>query len=336
MNVTTMKKDATRTVLIVQSCSKALKVTSRAVAATGALVVTARDVDEGTRQLEQGFVDLLLVDWESSQVARHARRLDPLLEVILLTDRPLFERHGTDIMGLPMSSMIVNNILAQGESTDWMSTRELVTTVAKLFTNDIFGLEKYLNWGAVIQKTSLDSSAKLDQIVDEASTYASQIGMLRRNMANLGLLVSELLMNAIWDAPVDENGNEKYADRSRAETINLLPTETVTINFGSDGDMFGVSVSDPFGRLDRGRAVGYIRKCFRRGGQQVAQDGTGSGLGLYMAYNSVSSFIINVDPGTRTEVIGLIRLARQQHSPEVLDACRSLCYFRTKRRQGEQ
>jgi len=333
-----MLKPGEKSVLVLQSSPKSRRLTARAVAATGAHCVAPPTGEESTQALASGPLDVLVVDWENAALAQQAVKLNPRLEVVLLTDRPAFERYAEDIMDLPMSSMIVSSFVAVPDANDPVATRELVTTVAKLFTGDIFGLEKYMGWGAAIREQEIRESQQAEGIVQSACEDAARSGMPERELSSLGLLVDELCTNAVWDAPVDAEGQPRYADKSRAQPVALAPNEYVTVRYGSDGNLFGVSVSDNFGRLDQDLAVRYIRKCFRHNDQQVSKSAGGAGLGLYMAFNSVSSFVINVDPGVRTEVIGLIRLGRPPKPPtgDSLGASRSLCYFRTKRpKKGE-
>ncbi|MBK8481217.1 MAG: hypothetical protein IPL40_08580 [Proteobacteria bacterium] len=333
-----MLKPGEKSVLVLQSSPKSRRLTARAIAATGASCAAPPTGEQSTQALLSTALDVLVVDWENAPLAQQAVKLNPRIEVVLLTDRPAFERYAEDIMDLPMSSMIVSSFVAVPDANDPVATRELVTTVAKLFTGDIFGLEKYMGWGAAIREQEIRASSEAEGIVQSACEDAARAGMPERELSSLGLLVDELCTNAVWDAPVDAGGQPRYADKSRAQPVTLAANEHVTVRYGSDGNLFGVSVADNFGRLDQDLAVRYIRKCFRRNDQQVSKNTGGAGLGLYMAFNSVSSFVINVDPGVRTEVIGLIRLGRppKPAAGENPGTSRSLCYFRTKRpKKGE-
>lgn len=333
-----MLKPGEKSVLVLQSSPKSRRLTARAVAATGAHCVAPATAEESAAGLASPLLDVVVVDWENAALAQQAVQRNPRVEVVLLTDRPAFERYAEDIMGMPMSSMIVSSFVAVPDANDPVATRELVTTVAKLFTGDIFGLEKYMGWGAAIRERPISASPQTEAVVQSACEDAARAGIPEREISSLGLLVDELCTNAVWDAPIDAEGRPRYADKSRAQPVTLDPREHVTVRYGSDGNLFGVSVADNFGRLEHELAVRYIRKCFRRNDQQVSQSSGGAGLGLYMAFNSVSSFVINVDPGVRTEVIGLIRLGRppKPAAGDGLGTSRSLCYFRTKRpKKGE-
>jgi hypothetical protein len=86
----------------------------------------------------------------------------------------------------------------------------------------------------------------------------------------------------------------------------LSGSEEVVLKFCFDGTRLGASILDPFGSISQERIVSYIAKCFRKGSDQVDEKAGGAGLGLYYIFDALSSFVINIKPGTKTEMIGLI------------------------------
>ena len=53
----------------------------------------------------------------------------------------------------------------------------------------------------------------------------------------------------------------------------------------------------------------YLSRCFKPYGSKLGpNEKGGAGLGIYMSFNAVNKFIINVDPHIRTELIGIIDL----------------------------
>jgi signal transduction histidine kinase len=78
------------------------------------------------------------------------------------------------------------------------------------------------------------------------------------------------------------------------------------MRFGADGKRLALSVQDPFGSLDAAKVIDYLTKCFRRGDDQIDQKEGGAGLGLYLMYESLSHFVVNIHAGRRTELIGVV------------------------------
>lgn len=312
-----------RKVLVVQQDKKLRKVLSRALLGTGAVVEAVGTPEEGLAALSDSH-DLLLVDWHGSTMTPAAVRKAPKVQVVLTTTQSLFEETGRALMELPVSGVLIRNIFGTSDTDDPSAIQELVITAGKLLTGDVFGVEKYLSWGSMVREESVTHSSDRNRIIELVGQYASQCGLNRNARTAAQTLTDELLMNAIWDAPVDANGRAKYAHLSRAEPVALLPNERVSVRYGNDANVFAVSVVDQFGRLDQDQAFKYLKKCFAKGEDQIDQKQGGAGLGLYFAFLATNTFVFNVTPKKRTEAIGLIRM----NAVVTENPIRSFHYFR--------
>ena len=187
---------------------------------------------------------------------------------------------------------------------------DLFTTVRKILKNDIFGVEKYLVWGGETESYIISSSSQRNHLIDIFENQAKKLG-LRKPICNaISNLTDEFIMNAIFDAPLDENGEPKYFYRDRNEEFDLEEHELPTLTWGSDGQSLAVSISDPFGRITRDKVIEYLTRCFENQNEMVRDDQElpGAGVGLFLCFNMVQKFVINVDPGKRTEFIGIFDL----------------------------
>lgn len=317
-----------RTILVLDKDRNFRKLTARAVVAAGADAYAVSTPEEALSFLKDKPADALFIDWEHREFMQDALKAQPDVCAIMTTSEPIFEKNGIEMLEMPLNTVLITNVLARTEVHDAMAARELVTTIGKLLTHDVFGVEKYLGWGTAVREQTVTHSNQRRDAVDAVYDYVLQSGLRPRIARNMQVLAEELLMNAIWDAPVDAAGKPKYAYRRRNEPVDLLPSEAVRLRFGTDGNVLALSVEDAFGRLEYERAFGILVKCFAQSGASIHEGPGGAGLGLYMAYNSVSSLVINVDPGKRTEVIGLINLHRMGPG-QIGVPTRSFCYFRT-------
>ncbi len=298
-----------KSVLILLKTGKALRLTKGALAGIDATTAVAETWEEGVKALRTGKIDLLFLDWENLGVLNEAVKYNPNLLAVLLTTQALFEEHGKTIMGLPISSAIVISTVSEStDNIDALGIQELVITAGKLISGDIFGLEKYLAWGVRVHEVRLNHSDQRHEVLQQLDEFGKECqvrGSLRQKLVTFA---DELLMNAIWDAPVDGQGKPKYNHKDRKVPIALLPEEEVTLRYGSDGNHLALSVSDNFGRLQRETAFAYLMRCFAKGDDQISKAEGGAGLGLYMSYLSMSTFVINCNKGKRTEVVGLLNL----------------------------
>ncbi len=190
-----------------------------------------------------------------------------------------------------------------------MHAEDLLVTVQKTLRKDIFGLEKYLGWGAHARGVSVRSSHDKEQVLAGCQGLAEAIGLGERKKNLLLTVAEELTSNALYDAPVDAVARSRHAALPRSEHVELAPTEEIAVTFASDGRRIGISVQDPFGSLRPETVVDYLAKCFRRGFDQIDRKEGGAGLGLFYAFNSLSHFVVNIEPQKRTEFIGLIEVA---------------------------
>ncbi len=306
-----------RSILVATSDEKLRKLVVRAFGDSGANIEGVASAAEGLEVVKDRFVDLLYVSWDNAELIGQAHEARPDVKTVLLTDELLFENVGSKMLDLALQNVLILSRAGLDEDDeDPLFLGELSATAVKLLSEDIFGIEKYLAWGTKIHEVLVTNSDQRFEILDQIQQFTPKAGLRRSMGQNLETMADELLMNAIWDAPVDETGHHKYASLSRRKSIQLLPHECPVLRYGADSRQVGISVTDPFGGLERDHAYRYLVKCFSRKSDQIDSKRGGAGLGLYTAFLAVSTFVINVAPGFRTEVIGLLdnRLSRRKLS----------------------
>jgi hypothetical protein len=112
-------------------------------------------------------------------------------------------------------------------------------------------------------------------------------------------------MNALYDAPVDDDGKAVFADvepRDRTKTRSPRP---VSIRYAATDHHFAVAVRDRFGRLAKNTILAYIAKCVNApdGESQIDRKTYGAGLGMYLVANAAATYVVNVAAGIATEVV---------------------------------
>lgn len=183
---------------------------------------------------------------------------------------------------------------------------ELAATLRKLERGAILGLASYLPWGAHIAEVALTRSDDKAPALDRVADMMGALGIGGRILRRVQDIADEMIMNAIYDAPVDAAGRPKYAHLSRQTPVALEAGEQSTLSFGSDGRTFGLAVRDPFGALRPPVLKAYIAKGLRRGEDQIDRKEGGAGLGLYLQFDFLGSMIVNLAPGRVTEFMGLL------------------------------
>jgi hypothetical protein len=189
-------------------------------------------------------------------------------------------------------------------SRDIIDETELIVTCEKLISGQIFGLERYLSLPELdIREHQLDHSAKRQEVLDHFDAFLEAIDCYQGLRAVILTVADELLMNAIFSAPRDDEGRPKYDHRDRTDRFPLEPNEVVTFRYGCDGRNVVMSVADLFGSLDRAMLLEYLGAGLRQEKGKVAPKTSSAGLGLHLVINSITQLTFNVDVGKKTEVI---------------------------------
>lgn len=191
----------------------------------------------------------------------------------------------------------INHVVV-GEELD----RGVFVTAQKLLTGDIFGIEKYLPEGTPVQYARLRDFEGRGKAIDTVLEFAEQANMRRQVRNAIGQVCEELLMNALYDAPVDDDGNAIFAEVDPHERVHSRSPRPVSIRYAATDSMFAVAVRDRFGRLAKNTILSYIEKCINSP-NQIDRKTYGAGLGLYLVANAAASYIVNVAYGIATEVV---------------------------------
>lgn len=182
---------------------------------------------------------------------------------------------------------------------------ELVVTVQKLLRGDIFGIDKYLGWGACTGATELVSTDDRLRALGDLGRLIDRMQLGRRQQAAVMLAADELVLNAVHNAAIDEHGAHYLRELPRDTSRELIGRERPRLAWGYDGRWFAVSVRDGYGSADPTTLARYVAKSLMQSGQ-IRYDGAGAGIGLAMTYASVSQLVFNIDPGRASEAIALI------------------------------
>jgi len=81
---------------------------------------------------------------------------------------------------------------------------ELLATVQKLLRNEVFGLEKYIAWGAEVRSYTLEDTGERDDAVSALARDVVGVGLPDRVGGLVSVIADELIANALYVAPLDE------------------------------------------------------------------------------------------------------------------------------------
>ncbi len=181
-------------------------------------------------------------------------------------------------------------------------SRQLSAMATRVIAGDIFGLEKVVTWGTQVHSQLVGDYQEKSLCIAQISEFAELMGVRRKYREAIEQAIDEMLMNALYDAPVDEQGKPIFSEIPTKTRISLRVEQKAVVQYSCDGHTFAVSVRDAFGTLERATVLRYLYKCLHAE-QQIDRKVGGAGLGLYLMVNSASTVYFNVLPGVATEAM---------------------------------
>ena len=160
-----------------------------------------------------------------------------------------------------------------------------------------------LSFGGLWEERLL-APADRDQTVADVERLSGRL-VSAQQVQTIAEMTHELVMNAMYDAPVDEAGVPRYAQR-RTEPIMLEGGDRPLLGFGSDGARLVVSIRDRFGRLERESVVGGMLRGLASGTMDCSHGG--AGLGMLLIHQAAALIFVDVTPGRQTVVTAVVEL----------------------------
>ena len=306
---------ADSSILVVHPDRKTQRIVQRILGATGHRIDVAEDTEQAVRLIGHVTPALLVIDGSrahgasmqnliAAATSHGARACLTLLPGPAPGDVPRLLGLGavTNLLVHPMP------ILAE----------ELTITAQKLLRGDLFGLEKYLLWGAEIREMVLTRSSRRAELIDVVSHAVRTAGQSSRVASSAMLVTDELVSNAVHNAPIDASGHHYRRDLTRDTDFELEGRHQVRLRWACDARYLAIEVRDQWGTLTRDVILRALAQS------DVRDSGGGAGMGLALTYRSCDHLVFNLAPGEATEIIALIDV---RHPPNERPAASSYNLF---------
>jgi hypothetical protein len=194
---------------------------------------------------------------------------------------------------------------------------ELLATVQKLRRHEVFGLEKYVAWGAETRSYTLGDAHERDDAVSMVTRDVLGAGLPERVGSLVSVIADELIANALYLAPLDENRRRYRAGEARVRSRPLRGRDVVTVRWATDARYLAIEVRDRWGTLEP-------RSVANRLSTGKTSSPGDAGMGLALAYACCNQFVIDLEPDVMTEVIALLDV---RHRPTELGRSASFHTF---------
>lgn len=245
-----------------------------------------------TEVIPHRYVFFAGTDGNVAQLSSLVPKLREKAHVTIVTPQAKLADLTTYLRDERVNHVIVGDELDQG----------VFVTAQKLLTGDIFGVEKYLPAGTPVHYARLRDFEGRGRAIQTVLDFAEEAKMRRQVRTAIGQVCEELLMNALYDAPVDETGKPVFAEIDPHDRKDTRSPRPVSIRYAATDTLFAVAVRDRFGRLAKNTVLSYIDKCIHSP-NQIDRKTYGAGLGLYLVANAAATYVVNVAYGIATEVV---------------------------------
>lgn len=170
-----------------------------------------------------------------------------------------------------------------------------------------FGLASIFGDKVKVQTIRFENTGQKQEAVEAIKNYLLAAKFKARMASIVANAVDELLMNSMFDAPMDELGKQQYASESRATVRKLGGRDAVEMTVAYDGDYVAVSAVDHYGSLDKTKLMNHISKLYTEEEYKVKTTVAGAGLGLATVFRSGGSFFFVSESNTMTEAMVFFR-----------------------------
>jgi hypothetical protein len=238
-------------------------------------------------------------------LADTAPRLPPDCPLIVVLPRPDVSAM---VAAMQESPRVISVLVADG-----FDPRQIFLIASRVFAGNPFGLEGVMKSGTAITTLQVRDFEERARCLSGLTSFLTAAAVPARLHPIIEQCLDELLMNALYDAPVDTDGNQVFAGVTVRKRAQLRIPQSVEVQLACDDKHVAVYVRDAFGSLERDRVVAVLHKGIH-GQQKVDTKAGGAGLGLYLMASESTNLTFSVIPGLTTAVLCTFSLeaARQR------------------------
>lgn len=188
---------------------------------------------------------------------------------------------------------------------------EAIALARRMLGADHGGIEHVVGKGVVIASERVSDFADKIRVLALIASAAEASGISRPEAIEQS--VDEMVMNALYDAPVDANGLHIFANMPPRARSRMRTSQVVTVQYAFDGERFVVRVRDAFGSISRETILKFLHKSLHAS-DVVDRRAGGAGLGLYLVTSAASVVLFEIVPGTLTSITCIFDVARREIS----------------------
>ena len=161
------------------------------------------------------------------------------------------------------------------------------------------------------QRVKINHSSQKKEVLEAIRQYVLKAGFNSRMISLIINATDELIMNAIYDAPKDEQGIPIHVHTPRSAVFELGGLNQIELVIGFDGQHLAITVIDLHGSLDREELLSLMSKEYSGSEYKLRRHGEGAGLGLATVFRTGASLFFHCVQKKKTEVTLIFRRVDQ-------------------------
>jgi hypothetical protein len=142
-------------------------------------------------------------------------------------------------------------------------------------------------------------ASKREHRFERMHAFFAKHGLSERAIRSISDVSEELVMNALYDAPVEAGYFKEAVPRTR--DVELPHDLACQISYGIEHGNAFVRLRDPFGAFTRDRLLEVLNRC-NSTSVPLDESRGGAGLGLWRIFSTATTISITVIPGRLTEI----------------------------------
>ena len=162
----------------------------------------------------------------------------------------------------------------------------------------------------VLKNIEFTTFANKKDLMAEVSEFLSANNRIKAVEQNALLIANELMLNALYVAPVDDEGKPLFSHLPRNSEVKYPTDKKGEIFLAYNNQTLVVGCRDPFGSVDEAKLSNRLSEVFESEEKaKISEDGAAApGMGLKMVIENSSGFGMLVKKGKETFVFATVPL----------------------------
>lgn len=292
-----------KTVLLLEPEKRQLVLAKMAVGCTGVHLDAVSTIEEARALIATKKYDAVISDEIGIDLCSEVSAAFPNTKFILMCSKSAREN-----LEFLHQHMNVKICITRDLEKRNLTVKLILATLSKVLNQDYFGVEKYLSWGVDVHTEIIKASTQRLGINEKMKDYLKKMGIRATILDRVFTVAEEMMMNSVYDAPVDSSGRPLFNHLTRKNDIVLDTHQFSKMSYACDGDYLAISVRDPFGSLRSKTIIEYLKSCYDGKAGSLNEQKGGAGRGLHQIIEGSDFTIFNLKKLNKTEVIALFCL----------------------------